>query len=404
MLTACLVYLALSGCTTWQAPDRVNDGSLRGRAVTTESRGVRLSATVLSTEDSRQLFGADVNGTGVQPVWIEVENQTSSALFLLRTGVDPNYFSPLEVAWSFHAPLSRDRNAQLDAHFDALGFQNPISPGTRHAGIIFTNPHLGMRLLNIDLMGDRTFIPFTLFLPVPDDATDEDAETIVARVADTVTADYRDLGALRAALEDLPCCTTGAEGRRAGDPLNVVLVGRFADVAAAVVRRGFRRISVETDDAQRLFGRPADFVIRKTGQAGVAAHWMRVWVAPLRYQGKPVFLAQAGRPIGGRFGVAQGEDLVLHPDVDEVRNLLIQDLMYSGGLATLGFVTGVGAASAEQPTESLGGATYYTDGARAVMFFTTRPRTLSDLEILDWIRLPERGSSRAALEKTDERL
>ncbi|MCY1305719.1 hypothetical protein D9M70_555420 [compost metagenome] len=37
-----------------------------------------------------------------------------------------------------------------------------------------------------------------------------------------------------------------------------------------------------------------------------------------------------------------------------------------------------------QERATLGGARYFTDGLRAVMFFVTRPLSLSDLEILDW--------------------
>ena len=43
------------------------------------------------------MFGVSVNESGVQPVWIEVENNTDQVLWLLRSGTDPDLFSPLEV-------------------------------------------------------------------------------------------------------------------------------------------------------------------------------------------------------------------------------------------------------------------------------------------------------------------
>jgi hypothetical protein len=384
-----LAVLALSffanGCATWRAPAGVDDAALRTRAVSATQDGVRLSAAVLSTKDSRRLFGADVNATGVQPVWIEVENDTMDTVILLRAGIDPNYFSPLEVAWYFHAPLSPRNNAALDEHFDKLAFQNPIPPRSTRAGIIFANPHRHPRLLNVDILGDRKLLPFTLFPSVPDDADDEEADKIMARHIPAQAPDYQDSNAFRAALERLPCCASGAQGRRMGDPINVVLVGTFDDVAAAVVRRGFRKGQVDRDFGQRLFGRAPDVVVRKSGSGGVPANWMRVWLAPLRFRGQSVFLVQAGRPVGGRFAMAEGRKIVLHPDVDEVRNLLVQDLMYSGGLAKLGFATGVGAAHPEQPRMTLAGTPYHTDGLRAVMFFATRPRSLSDVQLLEWV-------------------
>ncbi len=75
---------------------------------------------------------------------------------------------------------------------------------------------------------------------------------------------------------------------------------------------------------------------------------------------------------------------MLHDDVDEARNLMIQDMMYSGGLDKLGFATGVGSASPTHPRTTLGGARYHTDGLRAVLFLATRPLSLSDVEFLDW--------------------
>jgi hypothetical protein len=102
-----------------------------------------------------------------------------------------------------------------------------------------------------------------------------------------------------------------------------------------------------------------------------------------RYHGQAVLLGQAARPVGGRFAATAPEARELHPDVDEARNLFIQDMMYSGGLASLGFVTGVGARQADQSA----GVGYFTDGLRAVMFLVTRPLTLSDLQLLDWVPL-----------------
>jgi hypothetical protein len=45
---------------------------------------------------------------------------------------------------------------------------------------------------------------------------------------------------------------------------------------------------------------------------------------------------QAGRPVGGRFELRNANDIVLDENVDEARNLLIQDMMYSGSLEKIG--------------------------------------------------------------------
>jgi hypothetical protein len=382
LLIVCM--LALVGCATWQAPTEIDYSEIRSRAITAKVNKVQLSAAVLSTRDSQRIFGANINETSVQPVWIEVKNPTSQTLWLLQAGTDPDYFSPLEVAWSFHTTFSGESNARIDEYFDARGFKNPIAPGATQAGIIFTNPHHRTRLLNVDLLGQGKLIPFTLFLPVPDDEAEEDVVDILQRIAVTKTVEYQKEDAFRAALEQLPCCASDAEQMAPGDPLNVIMVGDFADIASAFVRRGYRQAALEFDSMQHMFGRPPDIVARKSGQGGVPANWVRMWVAPLRYRGQSVFITQVGRPVGGRFTDYESKKLILHSNVDEVRNLLIQDLLYSGGLGKLGFVTGVGEASLEQPRDSLGKTLYYTDGLRAVLFLQTRPVALSGVQILDW--------------------
>jgi hypothetical protein len=88
-------------------------------------------------------------------------------------------------------------------------------------------------------------------------------------------------------------------------------------------------------------------------------------------------VGQVGRPVGGRFASPDAAEIVTHEDVDEARNLLVQDMMYSGGLDKLGFAHGSG-------TSGRG------DGLRAVLFFVTRPLSLSDVEILDWVQFVKR--------------
>ncbi len=395
-LVLCVLLLMpglISGCATWQQPESFDVSVLRARAETEIVGGIRLSAAVLSSAESQQMFGANVNQTGVQPVWIELENSTDQALWLMRSGTDPDLFSPLEVAWSFHKAFAADTNASIDEHFDAMSFQNPILPGETRSGILYTNPHHKTRLLIIDILGQGELFPFTLFPRVPDDVTDEARREDKARqLIDAAPDDYQQADAFRAALERLPCCATSADGSRAGDPVNVVLVGTLEDAAAAIIRRGFRTDMKAVDNEQHLFGRKPDFVVRKVGQSAAPANWLRIWVAPLRYQGKPVFLVQAGRPLGWRFENLEEEDEVeeqdfeptLNPEIDEVRDLLIEDLLYSGGLAKLAFVDGVGATEPGEYRDSLGGNRYQTDGLRAVMFLVTRPLSLSDLELLDW--------------------
>lgn len=399
-LVTCL-SLTLAGCATWQAPADVSDIPLRSRAVTEALHDVRVSAAVLGAADTRRMLGADLDKTQIQPVWIEVQNGTSQPLWLLRSGTDPDYFSPLEVAWSLHTPLADDTNARINDHLDRLAIKNPIAPGATNAGILFTNPQRLTKVLNVDLLGRRTLIPFSLFLPVPDDGAG--TGLVLFQYPNPQITEYADHAALRAALERLPCCASDERGSVRGEPLNVALVGELADIAAAMVRRNYRRDGRAEDMAQQVFGRPPDFVLRKQAQAGAPSTSMRGWLAPIRFQGRSVYLVQAGRPVGGRFSPRDATGIAMHDDVDEARNLLIQDMMYSGGLEKLGFVTGVGKAFEAQPQTVTNGVHYRTDGLRAVLFLAKRPLSLGDVEFLRWVPYLERREGPASGENGDAR-
>jgi len=228
-------------------------------------------------------------------------------------------------------------------------------------------------------------VTFSLFLWRDDRGTRTTAPKSFHYPESEIT-DIPDLASLRRAHAQLPCCATNNEGGR-GEPLNVVLVGTSADIASATVRRNYRRDLRDDDATQRLFGRAPDHVLRKRAQAGSPATWIRLWTTPMRFEGKDVFVGQVGRPVGGRFVAAGASAPVLHADVNEARNLVVQDMMYSGGLERLGFVTG--------------GPADDSDGLRAVMFFAVRPRSLADVEFLDWEPYLERREAAARTEAPD---
>ena len=125
----------------------------------------------------------------------------------------------------------------------------------------------------------------------------------------------------------------------------------------------------------------------------MAATSIRAWLTPIRFNGALVYVVQVGRPVGGRFVHGGAAADVLHGDVDEARNFLVQDMMYSGGLDKLGFANGVTPAPEARPRTTLNGAPYHTDGLRAVMFFATRPLSFTNVEILDWVPYLERRES-----------
>ena len=97
-VAGCVVFgPILAGCAIWMAPTSIDDAPLRERAVSATKQDANVSVAVLSTDDSKRMFGADMTKANIQPVWVEVENRTSQNLWLLHSGTDPDYFSPLEI-------------------------------------------------------------------------------------------------------------------------------------------------------------------------------------------------------------------------------------------------------------------------------------------------------------------
>jgi hypothetical protein len=208
----------------------------------------------------------------------------------------------------------------------------------------------------------------------------------------------------------LPSSATDRAGENLGDPLNLVLIGDPENIFPAFSRRGWH--PTEQTYARAIWrtlrsfvfqshykyspvsplyvsGRRQDLAAQKSrGSINLRNH-ARFWLTPLRFRGDTVWLGQISRDIGVRFiwGIPPTTHKI-DPDVDEARSGLIQDLAYSQALARFAFVEGVGAAPQDDPRRNLTGDPYFTDGLRAVLFFVGRPRTLSELEFLDWVRPP----------------
>ena len=105
----------------------------------------------------------------------------------------------------------------------------------------------------------------------------------------------------------------------------------------------------------------------------------RLWLTPLRFQEKSVWVGQVSRDIGVRF-TPKTWNLTTHrvdPDVDEARDYVIEDLLQAGRVDATGYVDGVGKCDSAVPRRNLTGDPYYTDGKRAVVLLSatrTTPR------------------------------
>jgi hypothetical protein len=400
--------LLLSGCSTTGPLPEWETVHYKDRLLTRTEGGLHMSTSVLSDTEASAIYGVPLADKGIQPVWVEIENNDEIAYWLLSPGLDPNFFPASEAADAFAGNDIRS-NRSLTDKFEQLAFKNPIAPGTTVSGFILTNRDEGVKMVELDLVASGRLKTFYSVGPVPGFRADymERGSFTKMHYTPGEMIDYTDDAAFRAALEALPCCVTNKSGTRNGDPLNLVVVGGLDDAFPALIRRGWHPTestyagsvmkminSVLSGERYRyspvsplyLYGRPQDLALQKARDNIHQRNHLRLWRSPMLYQGKPVWVGQISRDIGTRLTI-HSPYLTTHkidPDVDEALVALIEDLAYSQNLQLIGLVKGVGAAPKDAPRQNLTTDPYYTSGLRGVLIFDTRPNSLADIEFLPW--------------------
>jgi hypothetical protein len=401
----------LTGCAAFQTgtayhADSINAVRFRDRSVSKADADVRVTVAVPTKEETQALFDVDLIKKEIQPVWVKIENHSEKTYYLLGTATDPNYFSPLEVVYAMRGGLFGIYRDGMERHFRSVGFQNPVRPNTAVSGFIYTNLDEGEKVVQIDLIASEQVKFFTFLLKIPGIRVDYRMVDFDSLYAEEEIADVEE-EELKAALEDLPCCTTDEEGTDFGDPLNLVVIGDFNNITAAFARRGW--LPAEETYATAVWktiksfffgsryryspvsplyfeGRRQDFARQKPRHDIHERNHLRLWYTPLRYQDKPVFIGQISRDIGVRF-TSKAWPPVTHkidPDIDEARGSVVEDLIYSQMLAKVGWVKGVGRARPSKPRVNLTGDPFFTDGYRTVLIIDQGPVALNQIQTFLW--------------------
>ena len=408
ILASIIISLTLVGCASVGSLSETDTLDYKSRATTRSDGGVLVSASALSADESRDVYGVSLAKQGIQPVWIEVKNEDDIAYWLLSPGMDPNFFPASEAAEAFVTTHENETREVLQQRFEALAFRNPIPPGKTVSGFVLTNRDQGVKLVHVDLVASGRHKSFSFFSMVPGFRADYlTSNTTGEFYAEDEINDYTDENAFRSALEALPCCVTNKDASRDGDPLNLVIIGGRDDAFPALVRRGWRpteqtwfgsvfkmmesalageRYPYAPVSPLYLYGRPQDFALQKARDNIHQRNHMRLWRSPMLYHGKPVWVGQISRDIGIRLTI-HSPYLTTHkidPDVDEARTAFQEDMAYSQSLVKLGLVKGVGAAPKDAPRRNLTTDPYFTDGFRGVLMFDVHPTALSDIMFIPW--------------------
>jgi hypothetical protein len=410
-----LYLLAATGCGSF-SPQALDQVHFMDRAVTKVEGEIRVTAAVLSREETKLAFDLDLYGDGIQPIWLEIENRSSQDYWFVRRGLDPNYFAPLEVAYMNHYMFANHANDRMDRFFYEHTLGNYIPPGDEQTGFMFTHLDEGTKIFSVDLWAeDNQIRSYTFFVSVPGlkiDHREIDMDAIYSK-EEIVRYTAEQVNEFRKALEALPCCTTSKDGREMGDPLNLVILGREKsdDVYHAFMRAGWDEtetiytgsvfqtgISALFGAEYRhspvsdlyVFGRSQDAALQKARRSIHLRNHVRLWLTPIIFDGHEVWIGQISRDIGVRLTTRTITTHKIDPDVDETREFLVEDLAYSQGLKKTAYVKGVGPASIEAPRQNLTGDPYFTDGYRVVMWLSSKLVSIVDIDFLDWEKPPER--------------
>jgi len=395
--------VAAFGCASFQ-PRPMDEVPFKERAQTQQEGKIRVTAAVLSKEESQEIFDVPLYKKGIQPIWLEIENKKKVPVWFLPASVDRDYFSPLEVAFANNFGYSDTANKKMNRYFYERGMGMYIAPGEVRSGFVFSHLDEGTKTFNVEVLTEDEDRTFTFFIPVPGlrvDHQEVDFENLYPK-GEIVSHDEE---GLRKALASLPCCVTSKKGTENGDPLNLVVIGDADDLYHAFIRAGWDetetiygasaiktgisfifggRYRYSPVSGLYVYGRPQDVAFQKARETIHERNHLRLWMTPMKFQGKPVWIGQISRDIGVRL---TSKTIVTHkidPDVDETRIFLVQDLLYTQGLAKLAHVKGVGAAPLAEPRGNLTGDPYFTDGLRAVMWVSSKPVSLEEFEWIHW--------------------
>lgn len=410
--TACALCL-LAACAT---PPPVEPNVLAKPQLRTLD-GVTVAVAMLGDSEAHAAFGADLAAHEVQAAWIEVRNASLRNLWFIRNQLDPDFYSPDEVAQTVGGRAASALRQRL--RDEAMRVFLPA--GTVSEGYVFLPRVEGGRFLDVSLQGDAwdesakagarphpRELRFGFTVALPDG--DFDFETFAPeRVYAGRTLADLDEQALRAALKDLPCCTTDRGGENEGDPLNLVLVGSAEEVLSALTRAGWsftHRLdwhSVEREIGAALtgaaypvapvsklfvFGRGQDLALQRARRTIAQRNHLRLWLAPFRFEGREVWIGQVSRDIGVKLTTKSPTFTthVIDPEVDATREYLLHSLLAQRLVSRFGFAGGSAAATPQSPRHNLTDDPYFSDGLRLVLVLSREPVPVEAIRNLQWER------------------
>ncbi len=413
-----LALLLLAGCAA--APSHAPTGSTTdatngeerppldlGRVQSLEQDGVTVRLAIPNDADVSRHFASELADDGIQPIWMQIENNSDVDYWLLPVAIDRDYYSADEAALATGNDLPTDQRDQNRARFRAEALPFFSHAHSTHEGYVYASHMRGGRFVDVRLVGHKKAIRMRFAVLLPTEGFDYEYSALRQLYAQVQDLPDLSIAQFRERVRDLPCCTTTEDGSGAGDPLNVVLVGSGEDAVAALSASGWTFTEAITADSIRrmvgaaiasksfltapvsslyAFGRKQDIAMQRGRSTISQRNHMRLWLAPFRCEGQPVWVGQVSRDIGVKM-TTKSPTLTTHivdPVVDESREYLFQSLLHRDAVGKFAFVRGVGPASEQDPRYNLTDDPYFTDGMRLVVWLSSTPVPPHMAEDLGW--------------------
>ncbi|HOW58379.1 MAG TPA: LssY C-terminal domain-containing protein [Candidatus Omnitrophota bacterium] len=429
-----ILAMSFSGCISYR-PNITDRSSFMQRAQTQEKDNLRATITVLSDKESKKTFGVNLAKKGIQPVWLEIENQGITPYVFIPHNMDPNYYSTEEASYMAHFKKSRQlleagliaiiffpalaiipvnliaanyNNKKMDTFFNKVALpSNIIMPKSKESGFVFTSVDEGTKHVKVELLGNEgpKTMDFVVTVPgIKPDYTTKDYEDRYPEetVTECSTAQIPEL------LKKIPCCTTNKKGTKNGDPFNLVVLGELEDVITIFTSAGWDETKALTAGsgfamAKAFFtgesdryspvsplyykGHPQDIALQKARNTINQRLHLRLWYTPIRCNGKPVWIGTISRDIGVRL-TTKTWYLTTHkidPNLDDARDYLLADLMQVFKVTKFGFIKNQALEQSTHPRKNLTGDPYQTDNKLLVLELSTQDVPVSSFSWNDLV-------------------
>ncbi|MET0027587.1 MAG: LssY C-terminal domain-containing protein [Candidatus Thiodiazotropha sp.] len=407
---ALLLAGLLSACSMFTTYDPTGEQDLPiplERLQLLEKDQVTVHIAIPTDEQASRYFGVPMAEHDVQPIWMHVKNDSPKDYWLMPFSLDPDYYSADEAAFMTGAHLSADKQQRNRSLFrkNALPFFVPA--GSTQEGFIYASYKRGGRFVDVHLSsnGHAIRMRFAVLLPTESfDYEQSELRELYNRVSELPDLSVDEL---QTRLEQMVCCTTNAAGDRTGDPLNLVIIGTGKELISALSGSGWDFTeSITVDSIRRMIGaaieekafltapvsslyafsRPQDIALQRGRSTINQRNHMRLWLAPFRCEGTPVWIGQVSRDIGVKLTTLSPTltTHVIDPVVDEAREYTFHSLLHHDAVSKFAFAGGVGVTTEENPGYNLTADPFITDGMRLVVWLTREPVPAHMARDLGW--------------------